>query len=421
MQGYVILCGVMTLMVGKGLTSSLEQMAEQLTQVGQEQEHALTEAVKHEAVQLEQDVLQETEILDTRTHERAQELAQQTQAEIKRALDRAVIRERDEVLEAHRISGRLKRQALEKINALVRQAEQEAYRLKKTQRKELLKLMLDEIASGERTAWKTHLYDEFIGNLGKLEAVIRRGEQPDGVAEFERLFKEQRTWFDASLTAVKSPHDAQYFVLFQKNIALRNIVTALKTVEAIFKKRFKATEDELQKLLVLALYEINARITSKRDDHGVALATQLTEPECEYLVDSMVKQLGPGKKIFDLQQVIEQAEKDRKDLQGRISTVQEQVARLQLETREIKDKNAQLQTIILDKEQQLQRQGPPAPTASNPFTVSATNKTPALSALELTQTGQQAMPAVQELEKMRRMTLEQELSKRQQSAPEQAK
>lgn len=418
MQGYVILCGVVALLVGKVLAGSLGQMAEQLAKVGQEQEHALTESIKEEAQRLQDAVVQETEGLDTRTHERAQELARQTQEEVRRALDRAVIREHDEVLEAHRISGRLKRQALEKINTLIQRAEQEAYRLKKAQRKELVKRMLDEIASGERTAWKTHLYKEFSNNLGQLEEVIRRGEQPDGVAEFGRLFKEQRTWFDASLAAIKSPHDTQYFVLFQKNIALRNIVSALKTVEAIFKKRFKATDDELQKLLVLALYEINVRVAGKRDDHGVVLATQLTEAECDLLVDSMVKQLGPGKKIFDLQQVIERAEKDRKDLQGRIATVQEQVARLQLETREIKDKNAQLQTIILDKEQQLQRQGAPAPTASNPFAVSATNKTPVLSALELTQTGQQAMPAVQEIEKGRRMLLEQELNKRQQSSPE---
>ncbi|MBM3204026.1 hypothetical protein FJZ55_09015 [Candidatus Woesearchaeota archaeon] len=281
-----------------------------------------------------------------------------------------------------------------------------------------MKSFLDEVSREEKNAWKTELLDEYQESLNYLENLINAGEKPDHAAEFIAAFKKHKQWFSSIMEQIEKSSDSRYFQLFQKNTALKNVVTAIKFIEQELQKRFSYTTDneDFKRLRVLALYDINSLVLQKqqREKEGALESTQLSDNECLLIVALIVEQLSSGKKISDLEKSLKEhtkllaasqeeatrqkiraieADKKCKELSTTLEKkVAEQdaaalvmkttlVPKLEAATKE----NLSLKAIIMDKEKTIQRlQRPPAPAPVptpapvNPFAATAPTPPPSV-------------------------------------------
>lgn len=111
--------------------------------------------------------------------------------------------------------------------------------------------------------WKMQVAREFYTNSEILEQVVIDAEMADQVDDFMNCFKQQKEWFDKTLSSTKYTSDPAYIQIINKKNSISNMVFSVKKSESYLLKWrnfLNLTKSELNKIKLLFLYEINFEI-----------------------------------------------------------------------------------------------------------------------------------------------------------------
>jgi hypothetical protein len=170
---------------------------------------------------------------------------------------------------------RLKKSASLKILDIINLAEEQALKIRKTEREQKvfsdLQKSVDLVALMEMLSfpsksfnftpitetWKTSITKEFDSNNALLQQIIIEGEVPDQINDFAQRFEQQKKWFDTTLSATKYFSDQNYNKILNKNSQLDQMATAVKKSNAIL-ERLELSSEQKKQIRLNALYEINS-------------------------------------------------------------------------------------------------------------------------------------------------------------------
>ena len=451
-------------------THFLQSAADKMIEVDKDAAAAMADQLRTEVSKLQAGLKEQTQSLKEQVLAQSKKLAEKTRSAIKRAEEEASLKMHQLSEEAYAQTLQVKLQTLEELNNIAQRVKEQAAEKEEAERRESMESYLDKA----KKAWRTELLDEYNESLAYLEQLINSSEKPEQAASFKADFQKHRKWFADAMKEVESSSDSLYFQLFQKNMALKNIVDALKFIESELKRRFGYSDDneDFKHLSVIALYNINTLTLQKQQLEKDALgATLLSDNESLLIVGMIVDQLNSGKKISDLEKAIKErsklltasdekakkfenlaaeAEKKRQELSAALEKkIAEQKAealimkttlipKLEAATKEtlsLKTKISSLESALKDKEKIVmdkdktihQLQKPTVPANGNPLTSPASTN-PSLSPLDTTATAHQpvkpittpatiAAPTAQEKERIKRSALEQDLVRRKSIIP----
>ncbi len=296
---------------------------------------------------------------------------------------------------------RLSRQTVESIEAIIRQAEKEAFELKAEKRRRIMMAFLSASKNNEKKAWKYGLRDEYLQHLQALEAIVQQGEDSEVFQDLVKNFQAQRNWFIEALEKIHSPTDKSYFLLFQKAQALRNVLISFDRVANMLDQRVNEAGfmvQDIDKARVMALYDIQALVTDKAQPDGIAEAAFLSTRECGIVVDGLFSKLAARKQVDDLitqknelaQELLARdeqlrlsyalAQQEKQALSATVVEVQTQLKESSSEQlprasvvpliESLNKENAHLQIIILDQKHTIEQGG--ASALATPLSVTNT-------------------------------------------------
>ncbi len=198
---------------------------------------------------------------------------------------------------------RLRRKTVIAIEKMIERADKEALKIKVAKRRKIMRSFLAASHRTERLAWKMGLQDEYLEHLQFLEDIVRQGESEKEYQELAEKFQRQREWFDAQLKKMQSPSDKGYFLLFSKVQVLKNIMASFEHVARMLDNRIKQAGivvQDIDKARVLALYDIQALVTDKKDASGIAHQGYLNKRERGLVVQGIFNKLAARHRIDSL-------------------------------------------------------------------------------------------------------------------------
>ncbi|NDD55458.1 hypothetical protein EBZ39_16610 [bacterium] len=238
---------------------------------------------------------------------------------------------------------------MEAMDDIIDQAQQEALAVQAESRRQILEDFLEASEQREKEAWKEGLRAEFVEALKQVKDIVRQGEDAAHAPVILEHIKKQRAWFLSTLDRIQTSSDQRYFVLFQRLQALKNMVQSTRDVgRRLIKKAAERSIDlsDMHKIRLMALYDVQSVVSHKKRVDGVAVATFLTGRECDIIAESL------SSKLLALQRGLE-AKKAKQLEEQRVE--QAAFAKLVPVLEGMNKENAQLQMIILDQNQTLER------------------------------------------------------------------
>lgn len=168
----------------------------------------------------------------------------------------------------------LKKNATLKILDLINNADEEALKIRKLERKrDILSDLqqpitiipsIDLLAAPSQSLnfievtedWKNSIVQEFEENSSLLQRIIIDGENQEQIQDFMERFEQQKNWFDKTLGATKYISDQNYNKILNKNAQIDQVATAIRKSNSIL-KNLDLNSEQKKQILLNVLYEIN--------------------------------------------------------------------------------------------------------------------------------------------------------------------
>ncbi len=169
----------------------------------------------------------------------------------------------------------LKKNATLKILEIINIADEQALKIRKTEREnkvlsdlqkaidimplmEILSLPSESFNFTPITdTWKISIAKEFDANNALLQQIIIEGEEPEQISDFTKRFEHQKQWFDTTLGATRYFSDQNYNKIINKNSQLDQVATAIKKSNAIL-ETLELSSEQKKQIRLISLYEINS-------------------------------------------------------------------------------------------------------------------------------------------------------------------
>jgi chromosome segregation ATPase len=209
---------------------------------------------------------------------------------------------------------KLRKEALKKADIIQTEAEIEKLEAQRKQLEASLEGQGDPVSA----EWKIEQTARFKKLHTILHENISSGEQdPDELADLEKLFEQQEAWFDTTVTQTKYVDDNHYQAILDKNQHLETIVTIQKDAERILQAKINydtTTKKEYEQLKTALLYEVNARFENPSYwNHKIPSGTALVDA----VQDAIKRAHSPefkeeqvmSQKMRELKSQLEKAEK----------------------------------------------------------------------------------------------------------------
>ena len=256
------------------LIESAEERAQQVLRDAQMEAAKIKEQAKEGYSKLKEDIKEEVSKLTSKVEEEGLKLGNKA--------------ERDALI--------LKNEARQKALRIINQAEERALRIKNKElegalpeveiEEEEVSIVLEPnkdakdfgqvVASGKKKVtpeWKETVENQFSDDVVTLRQIILEGEADKDEKEgFLQQFKEQRMWFDKTVSGTQYFLDPNYNAVMQKRSSIHRVVSAQEKADEFLKEAFeKDTFDEAvrRKIRLVVLYDLNSLI-QKEVEKGVA-------------------------------------------------------------------------------------------------------------------------------------------------------
>jgi hypothetical protein len=139
--------------------------------------------------------------------------------------------------------------------------------------------------------WRKKVFNDFDEYVTKIKKIITDGEEEAEKDDFVNKFREQRSWFDKTVTGTQYFLDPSYNAVMQKCEALETLVKAFDRAEEILKKQIKqdeVSETVLKKMRLVILYDVNAAIQDNVEKGFIDLEFGILEANIERIVDTTI-------------------------------------------------------------------------------------------------------------------------------------
>ena len=207
--------------------------------------------------------------------------------------------------------------------------------------------------------WRDEILEQFDKDVSSLKEIIFQGESDKQEAQdFIELFKEQRDWFDQTVTGTRYFFDPKYNAVMQKKETIQRITKAQEKADEILEEL--VIKDEIgdktyKKLRLIVLYDLNSTI-QKEIEKGRAnvLPTGIDESKIRDLVNKVVddfkqKKLEEIDVETQVSEEVETLEKELRIIKRELEKQKREKAKIKKEVEEkLEEKNkAKLELEIL--------------------------------------------------------------------------
>jgi len=369
-----------------------DDIATKMLHAGKQEAAQVLKEGRREARRVRRQLVEEEHEAKEAVKQRQEQLTQEALAEAQKILDEAQEEGLGVVQASYAQIERLKRHAMEAMDDIIDQAQQEALAVQAESRRQILEDFLEASEQREKEAWKEGLRAEFVEALKQVKDIVRQGEDAAHAPVILEHIKKQRAWFLSTLDRIQTSSDQRYFVLFQRLQALKNMVQSTRDVgRRLIKKAAERSIDlsDMHKIRLMALYDVQSVVSHKKRVDGVAVATFLTGRECDIIAESLSSKLLALQRGLEAKKANDQLRTHQEMLQNSLNVAkreQEQIkqsmermrtealaqgkamadevakrveqaafAKLVPVLEGMNKENAQLQMIILDQNQTLER------------------------------------------------------------------
>jgi len=140
--------------------------------------------------------------------------------------------------------------------------------------------------------WKENVSGQFDRCVDGLKKIIIEGEEKEEVDDFLYTFKQQRNWFDKTVTGTAKFFDPRYNAVCQKLESLKTLVDAQEKAEKILHRMVledKTNPAVFKKIRLVILYDLNAMI-QENVEKGIVDQFEfgVIESDLERVVDQAV-------------------------------------------------------------------------------------------------------------------------------------
>lgn len=232
-----------------------EEAAEEVTQINNNLGKDI-EAISNDAYN-------ETELIKKSAAQETQELTREAKQELNTINNKI----KSDILQ-------FKKDAALKILEIIDKADEEALKIRKSQREQMtldnLQKSIDQIPLIEMhnlakysinldpipENLKITAKNEFNSNTAFLQKIILDAEDPTQMSDFINTFEKQKIWFDKTLRSSKYLSDPNYTQIINKNAQLDFITTAIKKSDSII-ENLELSAAQKKQIRLKFLYEIN--------------------------------------------------------------------------------------------------------------------------------------------------------------------
>jgi|GEM_PF-6198154 len=280
----------------------------------------LMQAAQIKAKELEEEVSEQTKILQKKAEKRYQQMQEEV-AQRTKEIQELAKKQSEELankfkeqaqqvqVEVQQTSTALRHQAAQQVVSLLNQAEEEAIRRKRQEEEEAIRRkreaeedelrrrreeralaltnkleqpfekplfvstmlletpVLSPLSSSLtriEDSWKDKTSQEFHNNMSLMKQIILEGESETEAHDFMKRFARQSRWFDTTISNTTYVCDEYYKEIVKRTTRLRNVAQAQKWADQFLDdlaKEKNLTSNEIKKIRLAVLYELNAQLS----------------------------------------------------------------------------------------------------------------------------------------------------------------
>jgi hypothetical protein len=289
------------------LTKKVQKMIEQeggsvaeVLQSAKQQADDLRMQAESSAAEIEETTGQVIDDLQQKTEEHVGQLYEHAEQEVLRIYNKAEEQSAKLASKAREEIVKIKGDAEHQAVILINKAEQEALARKygtQVVDQKVDQVVVPPIESREPDvtqptshAWKEAVKHDFEGDVSYLKGIILEGETDhEQRRDFEKLFSDQKVWFDTTVSSTTYFFDPQYNAVMRKKHEFDRLVQAQKDAEAMVEHMtgsYELSEAVQKKLRLVTLYELNTVMQKE----GLARRQDVRDEQIQNIVTRVLQE-----------------------------------------------------------------------------------------------------------------------------------
>jgi len=258
-----------------------EKEAQKILKEAENRASLLKEISKDKYVELKKQIEKDVAQISSKVESEGLKIGNQTEEEIRRIRSEAEQKALEIINKAEEVALKLKQEADKKKTL-------EDIKLKAKPSEEVVVFGAKKVTDD----WRKTVSEQFYEDVKTVKNIILDGEQEEEKDDFLSRFKEQKKWFDKTVSGTQYFFDPNYNAVMQKRLTFDRLTKAQKKADeildtAVDKGRLGA--GAVKKLRLVALYELNSQIQDKVEKGEAAeIATGIEESAIKDIVDKVV-------------------------------------------------------------------------------------------------------------------------------------